>query len=175
MSTRTKAILARICECAPATRWYRLGVAEGRDLRRIASSGPLAENKVIETQGIRHVALRVADVERSKNFYHEVFGMRVVWQPDPDNAYLSSGSDNLALHREPGMNAAATGAGVLDHIGFLVAELTQLEKDYVWAQQHGLEIVRPLRQHRDGTYSFYIKDPDGVVVQLIHDPSWRAS
>jgi catechol 2,3-dioxygenase-like lactoylglutathione lyase family enzyme len=128
---------------------------------------------VIETQGMRHVALRVADVERSKNFYREVFGMRVVWQPDPDNAYLSSGSDNLALHREPGTDPAAIGAGVLDHIGFFVAELNQLEKNFTWAWQHGLEIVRPLRQHRDGTYSFYIKDPDGVEVQLIHDPSLR--
>jgi catechol 2,3-dioxygenase-like lactoylglutathione lyase family enzyme len=127
---------------------------------------------VIETQGMRHVALRVADVERSKDFYREVFGMRVVWQPDPDNAYLSSGSDNLALHREPGTNAAS-GAGVLDHIGFFVSDLNQLEKNFAWARQRGLEIVRPLRQHRDGTHSFYIKDPDGVVVQLIHDPSLR--
>ncbi len=81
---------------------------------------------MIETQGIRHVALRVADVERSKRFYAEVFGMRVVWQPDPDNAYLSSGSDNLALHREAGLEAAS-GIQSLDHIGFFVAELSQLE------------------------------------------------
>jgi catechol 2,3-dioxygenase-like lactoylglutathione lyase family enzyme len=120
---------------------------------------------------MRHVALRVADVERSKDFYQEVFGMRVVWQPDPDNAYLSSGSDNLALHRAPGTDAAS--AGVLDHIGFFVSDLNQLEKNFAWARQRGLEIVRPLRQHRDGTHSFYIKDPDGVVIQLIHDPSLR--
>jgi catechol 2,3-dioxygenase-like lactoylglutathione lyase family enzyme len=128
---------------------------------------------VIETQGMHHVALRVADVERSKKFYTEVFGMRVVWQPDPDNAYLSSGSDNLALHREPGVDSRATQQ--LDHIGFFVAELVQLEHDFTWAQQCGLDIVRPLRRHRDGTYSFYIKDPDGVVIQLIHDPSARTA
>lgn len=128
---------------------------------------------MLKTQGIRHVALRVADVERSKNFYMEVFGMRVVWQPDPDNAYLSSGSDNLALHREPGAEAAAADAGVLDHIGFFVAELGQLEQNFDLAKQRGLDIVKPLRQHRDGTYSFYIRDPDGVVIQLIHDPSAR--
>ena len=28
--------------------------------------------------------------------------MEVVWQPDPKNAYLSSGTDNLALHETPG-------------------------------------------------------------------------
>ncbi len=126
---------------------------------------------MLKTQGIRHVALRIADVERSRKFYMEVFGMRVVWQPDPDNAYLSSGSDNLALHREPGAEAATASAGALDHIGFFVAELAQLEQNFAWARQCGLDIVKPLRQHRDGTYSFYIRDPDGVVIQLIHDPS----
>lgn len=129
---------------------------------------------MIETQGIRHVALRVANVERSKRFYEDVFGMRVVWQPDPDNAYLSSGSDNLALHHEAGLGALS-GTQALDHIGFFVAELGQLERNFEWAQEHGLDIVKPLRRHRDGTYSFYIKDPDGVVVQLIHDPSTRAA
>lgn len=128
---------------------------------------------MIETQGMRHVALRVADVERSKHFYEEVFGMRVVWQPDPDNAYLSSGSDNLALHREPGTGKTQSGGEVLDHIGFFVADLNKLRQGFAWAEQQGLDIARPLRQHRDGTHSFYIRDPDGVVVQLIHDPSMR--
>jgi catechol 2,3-dioxygenase-like lactoylglutathione lyase family enzyme len=129
---------------------------------------------VIETQGMRHVALRVADVERSKQFYCDTFGMRVVWQPDPDNAYLSSGSDNLALHREAG-TAPGDRTQTLDHIGFFVAELKQLEDAFAWVRQRGIRIVHPLRRHRDGTYSFYLADPDGVVVQLIHDPSTAAA
>ena len=84
---------------------------------------------MIETQGIRHVALRVADVERSKRFYEDVFGMRVVWQPDPDNAYLSSGSDNLALHHEAGLEAVS-GTQALDHIGFFVAEIEATRAEF---------------------------------------------
>jgi catechol 2,3-dioxygenase-like lactoylglutathione lyase family enzyme len=129
---------------------------------------------VIETQGLRHVALRVADVERSKRFYCDVFGMRVVWQPDVDNAYLSSGSDNLALHREAAIGSVS-GTQRLDHIGFFVADVEQLKRSYAWAQEQGLKIVNPLRRHRDGTSSFYIADPDEVVIQLIHDPSTGAA
>jgi catechol 2,3-dioxygenase-like lactoylglutathione lyase family enzyme len=124
---------------------------------------------------MRHVALRVVDVERSKRFYAEVFGMRVVWQPDPDNAYLSSGRDNLALHRDGEAHAPAAGMQTLDHIGFFVAQFQQLERDFAWAQEHGLKIVKPLRRHRDGTSSFYIADPDGIVIQLIHDPAMAAA
>ncbi len=157
-----------------AIQWYRVDAADGPQASGQLVAAAIQENKVLKTQGMRHVALRVADVERSKNFYTEVFGMRVVWQPDPDNAYLSSGSDNLALHREPGRDQAKADAGALDHIGFFVADLKQLEENFAWAGQRGLQIVRPLRQHRDGTHSFYIEDPDGIVVQLIHDPSSRA-
>ena len=59
----------------------------------------MASTPAIPTRGLRHVALKVADVVASAAFYSSLFGMRVVWQPDPDNAYLSSGCDNLALHR----------------------------------------------------------------------------
>lgn len=125
---------------------------------------------MIKTQGMSHVALRVADVARSRNFYTETFGMRVVWQPDEDNAYLSTGPDNLALHHEAGAGPVKRG-GALDHIGFFVAELKELEESFAWARQRGIPIVKPLRQHRDRTWSFYLQDPDGIVIQLIHDPS----
>ena len=49
--------------------------------------------------GLRHVALNVRDPQASKRFYADCFGMSVVWEPDPDNVYMSSGPDNLALHR----------------------------------------------------------------------------
>src|SRR5579884_783792 len=90
---------------------------------------------MIKHQGLRHLALNVRDVARAVDFYQRVFGMRVVWQPDPDNAYLSSGSDNLALHR--GTVAERTGQS-LDHLGFVVASIADLQASYQWAQENNL-------------------------------------
>ena len=56
--------------------------------------------------GLRHLALNVRDPQASKRFYSDCFGMSVVWEPDPDNVYMSSGPDNLALHR----SSASTGS-----------------------------------------------------------------
>ena len=56
---------------------------------------------VIPTLGLKHLALKVTDLKRSQAFYETLFGMQVVWQPDAENVYLSSGGDNLALHQIP--------------------------------------------------------------------------
>src|SRR5437016_1603256 len=49
--------------------------------------------------GLRHLALNVCELEAMKRFYVDVLGFEVEWEPDADNVYLSSGVDNLALHR----------------------------------------------------------------------------
>jgi catechol 2,3-dioxygenase-like lactoylglutathione lyase family enzyme len=123
---------------------------------------------MISNRGMRHLALRVNDVARAVEFYGRVFGMRLVWQPDPDNAYLSSGCDNLALHRGTPGDASA---GALDHFGFVVQSVADLEAGWRWAEGERLDIVHPLRRHRDGSVSFYIRDPDGNVIQLLFEPN----
>jgi len=57
--------------------------------------------RIAGLKGMRHVAIKVKDVARSKDFYQEILGMDVVWQPDAENVYLSSGCDNIAIHRVP--------------------------------------------------------------------------
>lgn len=66
------------------------------------------------TNGMRHVALFVEKFSASEQFYTELLGMEVEWRPDEDNVYLTSGNDNLALHRVDGKRDQ----GQLDHIGF---------------------------------------------------------
>jgi catechol 2,3-dioxygenase-like lactoylglutathione lyase family enzyme len=125
---------------------------------------------LIKNRGMRHLALKVSDVDRAKDFYVRVFGMKLVWQPDPDNAYLSSGCDNLALHRGDSEKTAGD-AQRLDHLGFIVPTIADVEAGYAWAQSSGVEIVHELKHHRDGSVSFYIRDPDGNVIQALYEPT----
>jgi catechol 2,3-dioxygenase-like lactoylglutathione lyase family enzyme len=120
---------------------------------------------LIKHRGLRHLALKVSDVERAVQFYSRVFGMRMLWQPDPDNAYLSSGCDNLALHRA---NHGDVDAQTLDHFGFIAPSIADVEASWMWAQSEHLEIAHPLKHHRDGSVSFYISDPDGNVIQVLY-------
>jgi catechol 2,3-dioxygenase-like lactoylglutathione lyase family enzyme len=131
----------------------------------------LETHHLIKHRGLRHLALKVSDVERAREFYSRVFGMRLVWQPDPDNAYLSSGCDNLALHRGNAGGHHTEDAQVLDHLGFIAATIADIEASWAWAQAEHLDIAHPLKHHRDGSVSFYIRDPDGIVIQVLYEPT----
>jgi catechol 2,3-dioxygenase-like lactoylglutathione lyase family enzyme len=117
--------------------------------------------------GLRHLALNVRDLAAMKRFYVELLGFAVEWEPDADNLYLSSGADNLALHR-----AAASPAtrGALDHLGLIVREAADVDRWAAFLEEHGVTVDAKPRTHRDGARSCYVKDPDGNVVQIIHHP-----
>jgi catechol-2,3-dioxygenase len=127
--------------------------------------------KVAGIKGMRHIALKVQDVKRSKAFYQENFGMAVVWEPDPENVYLSSGIDNLALHAAPNVSEAAPKVSQLDHLGFVVDSIERvqdLEKEF---KNRGVKIIHPFKLHRDGSASFYCADPDGIIIQMLYEPT----
>jgi len=115
---------------------------------------------------MRHVALNCHALEATLAFYTEVMGMAVEWNPDPDNYYLTSGNDNLALHRA----AAADGPQRLDHIGFILNRIEDVDQWHERLIAAGVRIAQPPKTHRDGARSLYCLDPDGTMVQLIYHP-----
>ena len=122
------------------------------------------------TGGLRHVALNVIELEACLTFYTELMGMAVEWHPDADNVYLCSGNDNLALHRSTGAGTQDGAASRLDHIGFIIDEMADVDRWHEHLVAAKVKIAQAPKTHRDGARSLYCYDPDGTLVQLIYHP-----
>lgn len=118
-----------------------------------AFAGPAAEGasgSTLQSVGLNHVALRVPDVARSREFYQQHLGLEVLRSGDR-NSFLSCGGNQfLGLFR-------SSQAG-LDHYCYTVegfdAGTTVAKLDKV-----GLKPER----HEDRVY---FDDPDGITVQI---------
>jgi catechol 2,3-dioxygenase-like lactoylglutathione lyase family enzyme len=122
-----------------------------------------------------------------KRFYVDLLGFVVEWEPDPDNVYLSSGIDNLALHRSPSLAAGRAAGGAegtaeasgaahpahdnaLDHLGVIVKSADDVDRWAAFLESRGVRLDAKPKTHRDGARSCYFSDPDGNKVQIIHHP-----
>ena len=97
--------------------------------------------------------------------------MHVEWRPDEDNVYLTSGNDNLALHRYEKDFCGERGAGQhLDHLGFFLNTPEDVDDWFAFLRAHDIRMTSEPRTHRDGARSFYCLDPDGNSVQILFHP-----
>lgn len=118
--------------------------------------------------GMRHVALNVLDLPLVEQFYVNLLGFEVEWRPDPNNVYLCSGVDNLALHKVD--DIGTKNAQVLAHTGIIVDQIEQVDEWYDFLLENHVKMANQAKTHRDGARSFYCYDPEGTVVQVIFHP-----
>ena len=116
----------------------------------------------------QHVNSRSADVERTKDFYVRL-GLRVGERhPFASRGYWMYLGDHPVLHlvqRRDGV-AHLEGSGNLDHVAF---QATDLEGTRRLLSEAGLsfrEAVVP----RDNTVQIFVRDPDGIQVELNFAP-----
>ena len=117
---------------------------------------------MVSVQRLGHIAIRVKDMDRARSFYIGL-GMKLVWQ-DEDWCYLEAGSgrDGLAL-LGPGYKAAGP------HFAFHFSERSEVDAVHEQLKNAGVEIG-DIHDHRDGTASFYLKDPEGNWFEMLYHP-----
>lgn len=117
--------------------------------------------------GIRHIALFVQKLEVAVDFYTRTMGMRIEWQPDNDNVYLTNGGDVFALHR---VDYTPQAQQRLDHIGFVLSTVDSVDQWYTYFVREGVRITEKPKTHRDGSRGFYCLDSVGHLLELIYHP-----
>ncbi|MGX1098984.1 VOC family protein [Amorphus sp. MBR-141] len=121
---------------------------------------------------LRHIALRVHDLDKSAAFYQEIFGLDRVGQeeiPIGKAVYLSDGVINLALIQYFGQAGAATegavGSAGTDHFGVQVDDIDAMRTKI---EEFGGTFYFDLGDARKGNFERKFKDPDGIVFDISH-------
>jgi len=123
-----------------------------------------------ETLGIKHVALKVKNFDDCLKFYTDILGMDIDWQPDDNNVYLSNGKDNLALHKDSNIDLNSKN-NRLDHYGIMLKTKDDVDYWFNFIKSHNVEVFKDIKDHRDGSRSFYCYDPDKNILQIMWHPT----
>jgi catechol 2,3-dioxygenase-like lactoylglutathione lyase family enzyme len=124
-----------------------------------ASAAPTAaaDSQVVKAVYLNHVGYQVADYAKSRDWYADLFGMKVVLD-DGKKANLSVGESLVVFHTRQSTNTP-----VVDHICFTIAGW---DKDKSVRETVGAELKRRGLEVRPTANSFHIKDPDGLILQM---------
>lgn len=116
-------------------------------------------------QSFQHINTRSSDVERTKDFYVRVLGLRVGDRPPfASRGYWLYLNGHPVLHlvqRAPG-DAHHEGGGNVDHLAFEATDLEGTRRLLAAESLPFREAVVP----RDGTVQIFVRDPDGIQVEL---------
>jgi catechol 2,3-dioxygenase len=128
---------------------------------------------VIKLSRIGHVNLRVADQARSRWFYSEVLGFRVVEEdPDHGGVFMTLGENfhtlDISQHPEPASAQRLRHGQIgLLHIAFQVDSYAALRDAYVQLLEHGIAIDHATNHVNQR--SIYFQDPDGNQLEIYYE------
>ncbi|RXJ73059.1 glyoxalase [Veronia nyctiphanis] len=122
----------------------------------------------VTLHGLRHLALKVQNLEECEAFYTKILGMKVLRRASDNLVYLTLGNDNLSLGRA--QNETNNTGSALDHFGFIVQSVDDLQTLYDYFVAEDVPLLDKPHKHTDGAWSFHCKDPAGNVIQPIYHP-----
>ena len=119
---------------------------------------------MIETEGLTHLHLYVADLGRSLRFYREAFGLQEMFRDGPKMVFLRppNSSDTITLNEVP---EKAGAMGGIDHFGFRLSDRAKLDEAIEEVERAGGALVER-GEHAPGAPYAYVRDPDGYLIEL---------
>lgn len=128
-------------------------------------------------QRLEHILIQSEDMDRTRDWYVDVLGMRVGPHPDfkfpvywlylgdTDVLHIAEGGSNVSANRMKYLgqqSSAATGSGVVDHIAFRATGLLDM---IARLENKGIDF-KERRVNDQGLYQLFLLDPNGVKVEL---------
>jgi catechol 2,3-dioxygenase-like lactoylglutathione lyase family enzyme len=121
---------------------------------------------MIKTLGLTHLALTVSDLERSFQFYHDVFGMLAVYREKNFLQAQTPGARDVLVLEEGTENIGRSGG--IKHFGFRLTDARDIDRAATAIERAGGKI-----KHRGefcpGEPYIFFTDPDGYEVEVWYE------
>jgi len=129
---------------------------------------------------VHHIAISVTDAKRSENFY-SFFGFTRMrrWEAEDKSLQIVHLKNNEGIILELFCYAASQDAPAhtastktelpvrgVKHFGLHVESIQKAKEEI---EKHGIEIVTDITKGRTGPFYFFIKDPDGILVEIMQE------
>ena len=133
------------------------------EARRRCPHPPATARTPMKIHELNHVAIHVADVERSCAFYHDVLRLEMLPRPafDFPGAWFRLGTGQ-ELHLIGRRMTSVQPVNSNNHFALRVDDIAAWEKHL---QQAGAEF-HPRKQRPDGALQIFLRDPDGHFIEL---------
>jgi catechol-2,3-dioxygenase len=127
-------------------------------LTMLAAGGQTASANAQETPfrptRIDHISVQVTDLPRSIDFYQKIFGLKILNEDKPNEIVRMGVTRTIvSLHHKPP-------TGIVDHYAIAIDGFDREAVTKALAR-HGLTAETNL------DYGFYVRDPEGVPVQIV--------
>jgi len=126
--------------------------------------------------GLHHITLVTSNQEVNRRFYTEILGLRrvklTVNQDDVYHRHLFYADEKgttgsaITFFEWPDLPAGRVGLGSPHHLSYAVPNLEALPKWGAWLTRNKVPIAGPFV--RDDRISLYLRDPDGVMVEITY-------
>jgi len=123
---------------------------------------------MIRTHGLSHVALAVADPDRSVAFYRSVFGVREYFRDDSTVQVLGPGRYDVIAFERRGSRSAA--AGGIIHFGFRLVRPEDMDAAVAAVVAAG-GTVTSRGEFGPGLPYAFVRDPDGYEIEIWYEGS----
>jgi catechol 2,3-dioxygenase-like lactoylglutathione lyase family enzyme len=121
---------------------------------------------MIQTHGLTHLSLAVADPERSLRFYAQVFGVREYFRDEESIQALGPGPhDVLAFELHP---ASAGVSGGVRHFGFRLKDPADIDLAVQEVERAGGKLLKR-GEFKPGFPFAYVADPDGYKIEIWYE------
>lgn len=126
---------------------------------------------MVKTLGLTHLALTVTDLERSFQFYHDVFGMLAVYREETFLQAQTPGARDILVLEKGTDNVGKSGG--IKHFGFRLTDARDIDTAAKLIERAGGKIIHRGEFVPGEPYVFFT-DPDGYEVEVWYELATEA-